>query len=527
MVHTSSLAALAASALLVPSTLAAGAIYTKSSPVLQVDAKSYDSLIARSNHTTILEFYAPWCGHCQNLKPAYEKAAKSLSGLAKVAAINCDDESNKPFCGSMGVQGFPTLKIVRPGKKPGRPNVEDYNGERSAKAIVSTVKDKIPNHVKRVADKDLDDWLAKGNDTAKAILFSDKGTTSALLKALAIDYLGSISVAQIRNKEAAAVGTFGVTSYPTFILLPGGTADAIVYPGDMTKDGLTAFLSQVAPPNPDPAPKAAKGKSSKSSSPKDSKKSAKASSAFSQSSASHRSADSASTKASQTAETLEEASNPTASPDPKVVTDDSQKPIQVPDITPAIPGLSTLEMLQQSCLTRKSGICILALLPGESGDSAALTSLSEIRHKHTQRGGKLFPFYSVPASAAETLRAALDLKGDALQIVAVNAKKAWVKKLGDANGHDAIESWIDAIRMGEGEKDKLSDSLLVEPVAKQEVPEQKTEPVAGEPKAKADAPLGVQVEELSPEEVERMLEHARKVGKQPAESEAKAEHDEL
>ena len=36
--------------------------------------------------------------------------------MAKVAAINCDEESNKPFCGSMGVQGFPTLKIVKPGK---------------------------------------------------------------------------------------------------------------------------------------------------------------------------------------------------------------------------------------------------------------------------------------------------------------------------------------------------------------------------------------------------------------------------
>ena len=69
------------------------------------------------------------------MQPAYEKAAKSLTGLAKVAAVNCDDESNKPFCGRMGVQGFPTLKIVKPGKKPGKPIVEDYQGARSAKAI--------------------------------------------------------------------------------------------------------------------------------------------------------------------------------------------------------------------------------------------------------------------------------------------------------------------------------------------------------------------------------------------------------
>ena len=144
MVNSQTIAAAAASLLLVP---AASAMYSKSSPVLQLDGKSYDTLIAKSNHTAIVEFYAPWCGHCQNLKPAYEKAAKSLSGLAKVGAVDCDDESNKPFCGSMGVQGFPTLKIVKPGKKPGKPMVVAYRGGRNAKAIVDAVIDKIPNHV--------------------------------------------------------------------------------------------------------------------------------------------------------------------------------------------------------------------------------------------------------------------------------------------------------------------------------------------------------------------------------------------
>ena len=36
------------------------AMYSKNSPVLQVDAKSYDKLIAKSNYTSIVEFYAPW-----------------------------------------------------------------------------------------------------------------------------------------------------------------------------------------------------------------------------------------------------------------------------------------------------------------------------------------------------------------------------------------------------------------------------------------------------------------------------------
>lgn len=39
---------------------AAANMYTKSSPVLQLDAKSYDKLVAKSNYTSMVEFYAPW-----------------------------------------------------------------------------------------------------------------------------------------------------------------------------------------------------------------------------------------------------------------------------------------------------------------------------------------------------------------------------------------------------------------------------------------------------------------------------------
>ena len=69
-------------------------------------------------------FYAPWCGHCQNLKPAYDKVASSLKGIVKVAAIDCDDEKNKRTCSEYGVQGFPTLKIFSPSNRKGKPSIE-------------------------------------------------------------------------------------------------------------------------------------------------------------------------------------------------------------------------------------------------------------------------------------------------------------------------------------------------------------------------------------------------------------------
>ncbi|KAI2700646.1 hypothetical protein CBS147317_8175 [Penicillium roqueforti] len=480
MLHSASL--LLVTSLLAALPVNADGLYTKNSPVIQLNPKTYNSLIANSNYTSIVEFYAPWCGHCKNLKPAFEKAAKNLDGLAKVAAINCDDDENKAFCGQMGVQGFPTLKIVTPSKKPGKPRVEDYQGARSAKGIVDAVVDRIPNHVKRATDKDLDKWLGQNEDRPKAILFTEKGTTGALIRALAVDFLGAIDIAQVRNKESASVKKFGVTEFPTLVLVPSADTEHKIYTGDLKKKPITEFLSQAATPNPDASPRSASD-----SKPKSKPKSKPASKP---------------TSIVDDAEDLK----PTASEN-QDTTDPSAKPIQVPIPAPPIPNLSTPESLDSACLASKSGTCVLVILPEASEPDAALpapatealASLAEIGHKHAQRGTHLFPLYAVPAinTRSKTLREALALAdGQTVEIIALNARRGWWRRFSGADadfGAVAIESWVDAIRLGEGAKEKLpegivvSDEAEVKPEAEAEVePDAETVEADAEPKPEAD-----------------------------------------
>lgn len=420
----------------------------------------------------------------------------------KLAAVNCDEEENKQFCGSMGVKGFPTLKIVKPGKKSGSPMVEDYNGPREAKAIIDTMVGKIPNHVKKVTDKDLEAFLSENNATAKAILFTEKGTTSALLKAVAVDFLGSITVGQIRSKEAAAVELFGITKFPSLILLPGGDAEGIVYDGEMKKDAIVSFLAQVAPPNPDPAPAKVKMPSKKAD-----KKAEKAKESFESASSSHQASEASSGAASATEETMEEAFQPTESPEP--AQEPKEKPIVLPEVAPPIPKLATAEELVAACLMEKSSTCIIAFVPAVHDEAAtkALSSLAEIAHKHSQAKRKLFPFYEVTDDITDisSMKKSLGWSGE-VEIVAINRKRGWYRGYESKDlSIEAVETWIDQIRMGEGTRHRLPDPILTEkvpnPAATEQPIEERAHEAASEEPAAEPNPEAT-AEKLAEEEID-------------------------
>jgi protein disulfide-isomerase A6 len=328
----------------------------------------------------------------------------------------------------MGVKGFPTLKTVRPTLTIGKPIVVDYNGARTAAGIVEAVKGLIANHVKRIADKDLDGWLAEKNDTAKAILFSDKSTTSALLRVLAVDYYGTLDIAQIRDKDTAAIAAFGITQYPTFVVLPGGTAPAVVYDGELSKPSMSAFLNRYAPLRDTSVPNASK----------------------------------AAKKAS---------SSGAVDKDDDTTTPRSKDASPPPTTPPALFALVGQSDLQEQCLGPETLTCILALRPASSEDIAlpaaavtALASLGELQTKHRARGVALFPFFAVPAEnvGASVLREELGLARDGVVLVAVNGRRGWWRRMPAEDGYavDRVERWVDGIRLGEGAREKLPEGLV-------------------------------------------------------------------
>eukprot|EP00745_Piridium_sociabile_P044718 TRINITY_DN94919_c3_g1_i1.p1 TRINITY_DN94919_c3_g1~~TRINITY_DN94919_c3_g1_i1.p1 ORF type:complete len:477 (-),score=62.60 TRINITY_DN94919_c3_g1_i1:186-1616(-) len=103
-----------------------------------------------TNPIVLVEFYAPWCGHCKKLAPAFEAAAKKLKELegGGVPLAKVDATVHKAVGEKYGVSGYPTLKLFRNGVP------SDYDGGRNAEDIVAWIEKQTGPATTTVATQD-------------------------------------------------------------------------------------------------------------------------------------------------------------------------------------------------------------------------------------------------------------------------------------------------------------------------------------------------------------------------------------
>jgi len=100
-----------------------------SGPVKVVVGTSFDRIVLDSSKDVLVEFYAPWCGHCKTLAPKYEELGKNFADSPSIVIAKVDATANDT---PADVSGFPTLIFYPSNDKK---NPVTYNGERTAEAI--------------------------------------------------------------------------------------------------------------------------------------------------------------------------------------------------------------------------------------------------------------------------------------------------------------------------------------------------------------------------------------------------------
>ena len=81
----------------------------------------------------MIEFYAPWCGHCKKLEPIYEEVGRHLSN-SNINVIKIDATKYSKSANSFDVRGYPTIKFVTEN------TVYTFHGERKATDIIEFVE---------------------------------------------------------------------------------------------------------------------------------------------------------------------------------------------------------------------------------------------------------------------------------------------------------------------------------------------------------------------------------------------------
>jgi protein disulfide-isomerase-like protein len=146
--------------------------------VAVLESATFDGFV-KANSLCLVEFYAPWCGHCKELAPKWSEAAGLAKKLDKpVPLAKVDATAEEDLASRFDVSGYPTIKLFRDGVP------EDYRGPRDADGIVTYLKKvsgfKLPL---LSSDSDLTSLAASTTSPIVLGLFRQPITASAAFKA--------------------------------------------------------------------------------------------------------------------------------------------------------------------------------------------------------------------------------------------------------------------------------------------------------------------------------------------------------
>ncbi|XP_025081188.1 protein disulfide-isomerase A5-like [Pomacea canaliculata] len=226
-------------------------------------AETFDSFIAEQPSVLVM-FYAPWCGHCKKMKPAYGEAATKVKeeGLGALAAVDATIE--KDLSQKYDIRGFPTLKYFRNGK------VEfEYGSGRSASDIISFMKDpkaspppepewsEQVSDVNHLTNDNFDSFLAAN----RKVLVMFYAPWCGHCKKMKPAYMSAATrlMTEVPDAKLAAVdatkyrelaNTYSIKGFPTLKYFEGGK-EISDYGGGRSEEDLVNFFKGSKPPTPE------------------------------------------------------------------------------------------------------------------------------------------------------------------------------------------------------------------------------------------------------------------------------------
>jgi len=229
------------------------------SNVIELKPGTWDSVVGRGK-PGLVEFFAPWCGHCKNLAPVYEQVADAFEHAKDkvfIAKVDADGEG-KPLGKEYGVTGYPTLKWFNADG-----TVEPYESGRDLDGFAKfiTTKTGVKSNIKpppppafRILDySDFDEVVL---DTEKDVLVTFTAPWCGHCKAMKPAYSNVATIFETESncivanvdaddiKNADLKSRYLSSGYPTIRFFPKDNKEGELYEGGRSEADFVTFLNE-------------------------------------------------------------------------------------------------------------------------------------------------------------------------------------------------------------------------------------------------------------------------------------------
>ncbi|XP_015680645.1 protein disulfide-isomerase [Protobothrops mucrosquamatus] len=204
--------------------------------VLVLKSANFDQALEQYPNI-LVEFYAPWCGHCKALAPEYVKAAaKLLTENSEIRLAKVDATEESELAQQFGVRGYPTIKFFKNGDKS---SPKEYTAGREADDILNWLKKRTGPAATTLADVAAAEELVEANEVAVIGFFKDVESDVAKEFLLAAEAIDDIPFGITSKSDLFAKYQLKKDGVALFKKFDEGRNN---FDGEITKDNLLNFI---------------------------------------------------------------------------------------------------------------------------------------------------------------------------------------------------------------------------------------------------------------------------------------------
>ncbi|KAI5820729.1 thioredoxin-like protein [Pyronema omphalodes] len=182
---------------------------------LPLDTERFTKLITTTRDAWLVKFYAPWCGHCQAMAPAWAELGKEMKGELNIGEVNC--EAEKRLCKDLKIKGYPTILYFQNGERV------EYDGLRGMGDLVSYARKAVDSGVKEITDEEFKALEKKGDMEVAFVYFYDHAAVSedfAALDRLTLNLIGRAPI--YKTKDPLMSTRFRIFAWPKLMVVREG-----------------------------------------------------------------------------------------------------------------------------------------------------------------------------------------------------------------------------------------------------------------------------------------------------------------